>query len=122
MALADREFAWPGVAEFLYSNSALLSLVGPLTILFQVGFPFFYFLNDRSRAVVVGVAVLFHLCIGVFLGLVSFALIFIAAECAMLADADYRRLATLANKARCALGRTLLACCRSRGVHDDRVA
>lgn len=95
-AMADQEFAWPGVSELLHASDTVLSLMGPFTVLFQISFPFMLFLNAGTRRFILGLAMLFHLNIGIFLGLVNFAIYFIAAELALVTDADYARLAAVA--------------------------
>jgi hypothetical protein len=92
-SMADREFGWPGAAEFLSRNRVLLSIVGPGTVFFQISFPFFFFLNRTSRHVILVVAIAFHIGIAVFLGLIPFAAFFIAAELALIEDDVYRRVA-----------------------------
>jgi vitamin K-dependent gamma-carboxylase-like protein len=86
---ADEEFRWPGVTDVLSGSDALVSLMGPLTILFQLSFPFFFLLGRRSRTIILIVAMGFHLSIGLLMGLLSFAAFFIAAELALISDAEY---------------------------------
>lgn len=89
----DGEFGWPGVTDALYRNELLLNLLGPLTILFQISFPFLFLLHRHTRRVVLALAIGFHASIGVLMGLVSFAIFFIAAELALVSDREYRALA-----------------------------
>lgn len=98
LAMSDREFAWSGVSELLHASDTVLSIMGPLTVLFQIAFPFLLFLNARSRRFILALAMLFHVSIGLFLGLVNFAIYFIAAELALVTDAEYARLATIARR------------------------
>jgi hypothetical protein len=91
-SMADLEFGWPGVRELLYNNGLVLSIAGPLTVFFQISFPFFFYLNRKSRLAILAVAICFHLGIGIFMGLVSFAAHFIAAELALISDHEYRTL------------------------------
>lgn len=92
---ADPQFGWPGVTDRIAQNKALLSVLGPLTIAFQIAFPFFFALNRRSRVFILVVAMSFHLAIALLMGLLSFATFFIAAELALISDAEYRRVARL---------------------------
>ena len=92
---ADPQFGWPGVTDRIAQNKALLSVLGPLTIAFQISFPFFFALNRRSRVFILLVAMSFHLGIALLMGLLSFATFFIAAELALISDAEYRRAARL---------------------------
>ena len=66
--------------------------LGPVTILFQISFPFFFLLNRRSRIAILVVAMGFHLGIALLMGLLSFAVFFIAAELALITDHEYRTL------------------------------
>lgn len=103
-AWADREFGWPGVTDTLYGYDLLLATLGPLTVFFQVSFPFFFLLNQRSRTVILVVAMGFHLSIGLLMGLLSFAVFFIGAELALISDEEYaafgRSLRSLAARVR----------------------
>jgi hypothetical protein len=94
-AWSDPQFGWPGVTDWITRNKALLSVVGPLTIAFQISFPFFFALNRRSRVFILVVAMSFHIGIAVLMGLISFAAFFIAAELALISDEEYRRIARL---------------------------
>jgi hypothetical protein len=89
-AFTDGQFSWPGVTDLLIANDAVLSILGPITIFFQISFPFFFFLSQKTRLAVLATAISFHLCIGVFMGLLTFAVFFIAAELALISDAEYR--------------------------------
>lgn len=90
-ALVSPEFAWPGVTEFLYRNETLLGVVGPMTVFFQISFPFFYFLNRKTRLFCLIAGMAFHIQIAVFMGLITFAAFFIGAELALVSDSEYRR-------------------------------
>lgn len=97
-AWSDPQFGWPGVTDWITRNKALLSVVGPLTVAFQISFPFFFTLNPRSRVFILLVAMGFHLGIAVLMGLLSFAAFFIAAELALISDAEYGRAARLVRR------------------------
>jgi hypothetical protein len=117
---ADQQFGWPGVTDRIAQNKALLSLIAPLTIAFQISFPFFFALNRRSRVFILVVAMSFHLGIALLMGLLSFATFFIAAELALISDAEYRGAARLLrNRFQRENGRFVLS--RPRHVKDGGV-
>lgn len=92
-AFRSSEFYLPGAAELLWSNDILLTILSYATVFFQIGFPFFLFLNEHSRRLAVVVGIGFHLGVATVMGLVTFGLFMIAADLALIPDEDYRRLA-----------------------------
>lgn len=86
------EFTWPGYSEYVYQNVYLINLLTYLTVAFQVAFPLLLFLNRYTRLFALGWAICFHLGIGMFMGLLTFAGYMLAAEVTLLSDAEYRRL------------------------------
>ncbi len=92
-ALRAPEFRLPGVSELIWQNAGVLVPLAYVTVAFQIAFPFFLFLNRFTRHLAVAVAVMFHLGIGMVMGLVTFASFLIAADLALVGDAEYRGLA-----------------------------
>lgn len=86
------EFTWPGYSEHFYQNAYLVNLFTYLTVAFQVSFPLLLFLNRYTRFFALGWAVCFHLGIGMFMGLLTFAGYMIAAEAMLISDSEYRKL------------------------------
>ncbi|MDD9969665.1 MAG: HTTM domain-containing protein [Myxococcales bacterium] len=86
------EFHFPGVSELLYKDPSLSTIMCYGTILFQVGFPFLVFLNEKTRILAASMGVVFHLGIATAMGLTTFAAILIGADLMILGDAEYVRI------------------------------
>jgi hypothetical protein len=68
------------------------------TVAFQVSFPFLVFLNRYTRNFAIACGLLFHLGIGLVMGLITFALFLIAADLALVGDAEYRAIGRLVQR------------------------
>lgn len=99
-ALRSPDYRLPGVSSLLYENGVLLTLLAYATVAFQVAFPFLVFAHRHTRTAAVLIGISFHLAIGSVMGLVTFALFLIAADLALIGDAEYRALGALARRAR----------------------
>lgn len=84
------EFTWPGYSERVYLNVPLVVALSYMTVAFQVGFPFFFFLNRWTRRLAILAGFSFHLGIALFMGLVTFSAIMISVELALISDEEYR--------------------------------
>lgn len=74
------EFFWPGVTPLLFAHPWVLVLSAYGTVLVSVFFPvMIWFRAGRPIAVVAMLG--FHIAIGVLMGLTSFALVMMAADC-----------------------------------------
>lgn len=92
-AFADPEHAWPGVTDWLSRNGVVLTLLAYATVAFQVSFTFLLFLNRRTRALAVCVALLFHVGIALCMGLISFGVFMMAADLTLIEDDQYDAIA-----------------------------
>jgi antimicrobial peptide system SdpB family protein len=92
-ALRDSEFTWPGHSELIYHNVTLLTCLSYLTVAFQIAFSFFLFGNRVTRTLIILSGLMFHLCIALYFGLVSFAGFLIAVDLSLIGDAEYLALA-----------------------------
>ena len=91
-AFIDPEHGWPGVTEHLWKSGPLLTLLAYFTVAFQIGFTFLLFLNRWSRRCAVCIALSFHVGIALCMGLVTFGMFMMAADLALIEDADYESL------------------------------
>lgn len=98
-ALRSPDYRLPGVSRLLYENGVILTLLAYATVAFQVAFPFLVFAHRHTRTVAVLIGISFHLAIGSVMGLVTFALFLIAADLALIGDAEYRALGRHARRA-----------------------
>jgi predicted DCC family thiol-disulfide oxidoreductase YuxK len=83
------EFTLPGYSELIYRNAFLVLAMTYSSVLFQIAFPFLFFLRRWTRAIALMWAFTFHLGIAVFMGLVTFAGFMIGIESALLSDRFY---------------------------------
>ncbi len=97
------EFTWPGYSERVYLNVPLVVALSYMTVAFQVGFPFLFFLHRWTRRLAILAGFSFHLGIALFMGLITFSAIMISVELALISDEEYRAIGGWFNR----LGRTL---------------
>lgn len=90
-AFRTAEFSWPGFSEFVYSSPIVVTILSYATVAVQISFPFCVTLNAHSRRVILLLAIGFHLGVGAFMGLVTFASFMIAADLLFIPDEDYQR-------------------------------
>jgi len=124
-ALRGGEFVWPGVSEHIYQSRWSVLALSYATVAFQVSFPFLVFLNRYTRNLAIACGLLFHLGIGLVMGLITFALFLIAADLALVGDAEYRAIGNLVLRVvrrRSQAIRALVPSLRSVGVgaHEGR--
>jgi hypothetical protein len=93
-AMRTDEFRWPGLSEHFYENALFVGTGTWFTVGFQLAFPFLLF-SRTGRALAFTGAVLLHLQIAVFMGIVTFSLTMIFSEAVIVDDATYRRVAAL---------------------------
>ncbi|WP_242068189.1 DCC1-like thiol-disulfide oxidoreductase family protein [Bacillus thuringiensis] len=94
------QFTFPVLKNILYDSPLLLTILTYLTIIVKVSFPFMLF-NRITKYISVFSIALFHLGIGIGMGLVSFSAIMIIADLMIISDDDYRILRrTFAEKMR----------------------
>lgn len=98
-ALRGGEFRLPGVSEFLYHNSFLLTALAYSTVAFQISFPFFLFLNRNTRRIALAMGIMFHLGIFTVMGLITFATFLMAVDLTLVTDDEYRALWRMAARA-----------------------
>jgi antimicrobial peptide system SdpB family protein len=89
-AFRGGQFVWPGVTEWLYRNTLVVTAITYGTVAFQVGFPFLLFLNRHTRRLAVVLGFSFHLGIALVLGLVTFSLFMTSVDLALMGDDEYR--------------------------------
>jgi hypothetical protein len=88
-------FSLPGWRG-MFTNPAMTTSATYATMLFQLWFPMALF-SPRLRLLWIGVGVVMHVFIGVFMGLVPFSLVMIGLELFLIPDDGYERLRTLAD-------------------------
>ncbi|EPY08904.1 membrane protein / vitamin k-dependent gamma-carboxylase [Paenibacillus alvei TS-15] len=85
------EFSNPFLSGLII-NSPGLSVIGSYaTVFFQLGFPFLI-LHPRIKPFVIGMSILLHLGIWLFMNLPSFSWVMIAFELPFLSDAEYQKM------------------------------
>jgi antimicrobial peptide system SdpB family protein len=87
--LRVEEFAWSGYGAAICRDSILVTLLTYGTLAFQLSFPFLFFAHPLTRQLVLAVGMLFHLGIGLILGLTTFAAFMISIELLFVSDRDY---------------------------------
>ena len=87
--LSSDRYTLPIVSHVLLRMPVLLSALAYVTIIVQLTFVFLMW-NRKLKLRLVAVMIGMHICIAAILGLVSFSLIMIAADLALLSDADWR--------------------------------
>lgn len=83
------QFTFPFIKNLLYDHLFLLTIITYLTIIVKVSFPFMMF-NRITKYISVFSIALFHLGIGIGMGLISFSAIMIIADLILISDDDYR--------------------------------
>jgi hypothetical protein len=86
------EFTMPGLAPLIYQSAILVPLLTYLTLAFETSVPFLIW-SRWTRWIVVVQAVVFHIFIGIVLGLVFFAIQALIFQFLLVGDAGYRSLA-----------------------------
>lgn len=81
---------WPSFNEWISSLHTPLVVAAYTTVLLQVYFPFLV-LNKRTKGITIIAMMLFHLGIGLFMGLTSFAIVMIATEMCFISDRFFGR-------------------------------
>jgi hypothetical protein len=97
-ALHAGQFDVTGWSNVLFQNAALLTLLAYWTVFFQISFPFLLCINRGTRLFAIATAMMFHLGIAFFMGLVTFAGFMMAADLALLSDDEYRLIARAAQR------------------------
>jgi hypothetical protein len=82
-------------SEMVYRNVYLSTGLTYATVLFQVSFPFLLFMNRYTRVLAVCTGLMFHVGIGLFLGLITLSLFMTAADLSLIDDDEYRALGRL---------------------------
>ena len=104
--LRSSEFTLPGFSPLIYLNPVLVPLLTYGTLVFELSFPLLVW-SARTRWIAVLGAVVFHIFIAVFMGLVLFAAQALIFQLVLFGDARYRRLVSrarrLAASLKCAL-------------------
>ncbi|APQ55317.1 HTTM domain-containing protein [Corynebacterium pseudotuberculosis] len=91
--LKSMEFSpWPNLNEWISSLHFPLILAAYATIFIQVYFPFLI-LNKKTKNITIIALIMFHLGIGLFMGVTSFAIVMIATEMCFLSDRFIRGIA-----------------------------
>ncbi|MFI8577813.1 DCC1-like thiol-disulfide oxidoreductase family protein [Rossellomorea aquimaris] len=90
-------FSNPLFKELIINNDYLIVLSTYSAILVKLAFPFLL-LNRKTKYIGVLFMVLFHIGIGVVMGLVTFSLIMIMADLVMITDEEYGKLANYYKK------------------------
>lgn len=90
-------FSNPMFKELILNNDYLIVLSTYSAILVKLAFPFLL-LNKKTKYIGVLFMVLFHLGIGVVMGLVTFSLIMVMADLVMMTDQEYSKLANYYNQ------------------------
>ena len=98
-AFRKAEFAWPGWSEKIYANAFIVTALSYMTVAFQIAFPFCVVLDARARRVVLAMAIGFHLGVGAFMGLVTFASFMIAGDLLFVPEEDFARIASWLHRA-----------------------
>jgi predicted DCC family thiol-disulfide oxidoreductase YuxK len=83
------EFTLPGYSELIYRNAPLVLAMTYSSVALQVAFPFLFFLRRWTRAIALTWAFMFHIGIGVLMGLVTFAGFMVGIESALISDRSY---------------------------------
>ena len=91
------EFSWPPVTDNLIRYAWVVVIATYFTVFFQLLFPLLVAIRE-TRVPALLLAMLFHICIAVFMGLTSFSLYMIATEAVLLSDQHYRRLGISVDK------------------------
>lgn len=94
------DFSLPGISEHIYRNAVLISVFTHSTALFQIAFPFLFFLNRHTRRLALLGALVFHVGTAALMGLVTFASFMISAELALISDTEYRSIAAWCRRVR----------------------
>lgn len=89
-AFRGGQFVIPGVTEWFYRNSFVVTAISYTTVAFQVSFPFLLFLNPHTRRLAVVMGFTFHVGIALVLGLVTFSLFMTSVDLALMGDDEYR--------------------------------
>lgn len=86
--LRVQEFTWPGVAEFIWRNAALVTAFTYLTVLEQVAYPFML-LNRYAKRISVFIVVQMHAGIALLMGLFSFSTVMITLQATAFRDHEF---------------------------------
>jgi hypothetical protein len=97
-AMRGGEFYWPGRSDYVYQHRIIVTLLSYATVAFQVSFPYFLFLNRRTRTIALVAGLFFHAGIAVFMGLITFASFLMAVDMSLIGDDEYSALARLGRR------------------------
>lgn len=100
--LRDQEFSLSPLAGIFWRSAAIVTLLTWSTMVLEISWPVLVW-GRRTRFWVVAGAVLMHLMIAYFMGLVWFSLVMISANLVAFDDSEYRRLGVLLRRTGAAL-------------------
>lgn len=91
-------FSNPHLTQLLNHSDVLMTFLTYFSIAIKIAFPFMILMGKKSKIFIVSCIVMFHLGIGVFMGLVTFALTMIASETLIFSDFEYRKMSLYIRK------------------------
>ncbi|CDR29228.1 HTTM domain-containing protein [Staphylococcus schweitzeri] len=92
-------FSNPNLDFLLTNNDIVMSVLTYFSVIIKIAFPFLIF-NKNIKLVIVLLIIMFHIGIGIFMGLVTFALTMILAESLLFTDSEYRKANKILNRIR----------------------
>jgi antimicrobial peptide system SdpB family protein len=103
-AMRGGQYVWPGFSELIYHNSTLIVILSYATVAFQVSFPFLIFMNKYTRRLAIGMSLLFHVGIMLFMGLITFSCFMMSVDLALVEDDEYAAIKNWFSRVRTKIG------------------
>lgn len=85
-------FSNPFLTGILNHSDILMTFLTYFSIIIKIAFPFMILMGKKSKIFIVSCIILFHSGIGIFMGLITFALTMIASETLIFSDFEYRKI------------------------------
>jgi hypothetical protein len=89
--LRSGDFAWTGFGRLICEHTLVGALLTYGTVVFQLSFPFLFCAHRATRRLTLVAGILFHLGVGLTMGLTSFSALLVSVELLFVPDRDYRR-------------------------------